>query len=161
MLKSILTNMYCRWIGFNHSSINITKDSLYTMSDKVLFETYKNAVDLLLQIDFVLPFSKWMQPNFGINRLNNSIWFILLNKIIPNKFSFKVSQSHKNILFWDMDRNSENEIELLSSKDVMKFITIADLEVIQNYNSYDIRLYELAKNIEKMDMHYFHSQYST
>ena len=113
----------------------------------------RNAIDLLFEIDFVLPFSKWMQPSLRINR-KNSMWFMFLNGIIPGKygFEFKASNKYKDVSWFQSRDSDDKEYELLSSMDVANKTTKNDWNVIKKHNIYDSRLFMISQQIEKIDL---------
>ena len=71
-IRGYLSNVYVRWLGYPHKTPKDKYDALFEYSDTIesSFQTFGNALLLLLRIDYVLPFER--VPHSQINKENEN-----------------------------------------------------------------------------------------
>merc|ERR1712228_382619 len=107
-----------------------------------------NAVELMLGVDYVLPF----ENGNGIG-IEHSIWNTTLNHIAayykqrnPGKGNTKIKWLHSN--------KSGGKYKI-SSSDICDSMTEKDKQTLLKYNRLDLRFYEISKLIEKADVAFY------
>ena len=177
-LRGYASNGVVRWIGYQwtHSDINGNTQLLEGLTaepDEINDDDshFMNAVSLLLQIDYVLPFASYEDDisaveatKYAETRLEN----IAINASIP----MIVTRDPKGI--WNiMARNMNRHFQIAQDLHVFGFenksprkgqtssvvdsIQEKDWEMLYRQNYFEFRLYSLAKYIAEVDS-VFHSE---
>ena len=137
------SNIYTSWLGYNYTKSNddYVEFGNYVPRDKINQTHLMNAVDIMMQIDYVLPFQK----SHDQLRNNNYGWSATL-KDITEYYGYNMT----NNIFWLNSNESGGKYKIKSS-DICESMSVEDHAILLKYNQLDLKLYEISKMIEQID----------
>eukprot|EP01083_Nonionella_stella_P108014 313594_1 len=149
------SNIYVSWLGYNHS--NRTDDYIefgnYVPRHVIDESHLMNAVDLMLKIDYVLPFETFTrQTEDGIG-FEHSIWNITFNHIKEYYYG-KHAINSKTKFEWTQSNESDGKYKI-RSRDICEWMSNKDRDILSTYNELDSAFYNVSKMIEKADVDFF------
>ena len=177
-LRSISgSNVYTSWLGFEDKYYKqFSWIPNFIPRSKINFNHFINAMWFILKIDYVLPFSTKKGLNENIN--DKSIWNITLNDIYNYYLNVIKNKKNSNQEIWRMNNDfiyfypTKYEIknERQKLKWINRWISMSDpyrrvmptqicnsllkdeKDLLYKWNKFDIKLYQIAKLIEKVDI---------
>ena len=177
MKLSYINNVIVRWLGFEMDykyEMMYHKSFVSMINNKEITDMdFKNSIQLLLKIDYVLPFAMF-EEDFSIkiaSKLMNisfmdyvpkiskmhvyelNIWDILLKHL--NKH-YKQDNLDTSFSEWkSKSQHSGPKKHKISSTHIAKIISKKSWELLVKNNKLDIILYTLAKYIDVVDTQYY------
>ena len=149
-----------------NGQINVSAiDGLHTQGLQVLSEEFKelyfyNAINLLLEIDYVLNFGSYDNEMSKVVLESFPNMAQQTTKIVNGNNIWSVFIDHLNHHF-----NVENMFELKSENgkyysSLLALLTENDWTALYKANYFDFRLYSLAKHIGQIDLEYYNNVYT-
>eukprot|EP01084_Bolivina_argentea_P156849 273321_1 len=168
-LRWYSSNAVTKWIGYEWKNATLVKSPAEILESVSVLTTdinkndihFGNAVKLLLEIDFVLPFASYKHDESVIKALKYSnTWF-------DDDIVYKLSQIGDDNSMWkilseelkkhfnstrNMFRWSQRQSQYKTENDIL---TENDWKTLYQQNYFDFRLYFLSKWIEKVDLIFY------
>eukprot|EP01084_Bolivina_argentea_P289774 497657_1 len=151
--------MYTSWLGYNHSfDINIASRKYATFGNyvsrrNIKYEHFINAMNLMFEVDYVLPIQTQTDGNKLFLNKQNEISKIAFNDI-KNHYK-SVFNIQTEILIHDWQMIHLSSANNLSSLKTCQSITAKDKEMLLKYNHYDIALYNISHIIKHVDEQFY------
>ena len=148
------SNVYVSWLGFNYSIMDFSVLPNYVPRYTVNKTHLLNAMDLMLRIDYVLPFENDMKID-----KDNKVWEMALDEIYEyfmydGKYK-KKPRKKRNEMRWIGANNSGKKPGRIWSKDICRSLTERDMEWLLRFNKLDYELYRVAKSIALADLSFY------
>eukprot|EP01084_Bolivina_argentea_P080215 145339_1 len=150
------SNVYTSWLGYNysHNISNMAMISNFVARYKINESHFINAMNLIMQIDYVLPFESFENNKSLMINSQHQIWQILLDDIY-DFFNGTVYGNKKNTTIWSKMNTSKYRREKVSSIDICSYLSINDRRILSKYNQFDFKLYQVSKLIEIADVIFY------
>eukprot|EP01084_Bolivina_argentea_P278468 475742_1 len=173
-LKPYSSNAITKWIGYEWQNVSVIdgnhEQGLFVSSDEFKELYFYNAINLLLQIDYVLNFASFNNDISAVKaiqtdelNINHNMFENIINCTektqINESMIWNVFAKHMNRHF-----NVQNiftvgdSVSVNSRKSTQRFadsMTENDWRALYKANYFDFRLYSFAKYIARIDLRYY------
>ena len=144
------SNVYCSWLGYNYTKLK-GADAYIEMANHVdrsaINESHlHNAVELMMKVEYVLPFETASHKAEDGMDAAHAIWRIALRHI--HEYFGDESE-----LEW-AHSNESGGLKIKSSE-ICNALAPRDRAVLLEYNQLDLRFYDIAKMVEQVDVLFF------
>ena len=118
---------------------------------KINNDHFVNAIDVMLKIDFIMPFEAFTNNKTETISNENKIWQIVL-ELLYDYFNGTVTNETKSTIHWTQENASKNNGKYkVSSKDICDNLSENDKNILSQYNMFDNKLYKISKLIAEVD----------
>eukprot|EP01083_Nonionella_stella_P199618 731850_1 len=152
------SNIYTTWLGYNYSKKEASDFAMYPTfvpRYKINETHWMNAVDLMMKMDYVMPFRSWTKAQSETISHTHFIWHFLLQQLY-DFYNGTVTKSNRTTIRWTKE-NASNNGGRIYSKDICDNLSENDREMLLKYNNFDNKLYNMSFLIEIADVAFYKS----
>ena len=170
-----LSNIYTSWFGYQSNYYEkFTWLPNYVARSKISHEHLLNAIDFILKIDYILPFST--KKNLKENINDKLIWNIAIRDVynyyinVTKNIAFDSSLQVNNDFVYYQRESKSNGFPLqwvnrwiskadpyrrVMPNDIWNSISNYEKKLLYQWNKFDTKLYKIAKLIEMADLYFY------
>eukprot|EP01083_Nonionella_stella_P096348 270814_1 len=150
------SNVFTSWLGYNYSKeiTNFAMISNYVPRYSINESHFINAVDVMMQIDYVLPFESFTNNKSLMINKEHQIWRIMLEHMY-DYFNGSLDGTSKKDIRWSHLNPSSSSKGKIHAFDICEVMSEEDRQILDEYNQFDYKLYNISKQIEIADVMFY------
>eukprot|EP01083_Nonionella_stella_P023638 65403_1 len=148
------SNIYTTWMGYNYSTKDVTDFAMhptFVERYKINETHFANAVDLMMKMDYVMPFLSWTEDESKCISKKHFIWRLLLEDMY-DFYKGTVTNTNRSTIHWTKENGSKGNGRRVYSKDICNNLSEKDRKILLKYNTFDYELYSISHAIEAADL---------
>ena len=166
-MGSSQSNIYTSWLGYNYNINNNNYDKYVVLPNYILrkdiinnYNNFINALDILFKIDYILPMEIYSNLSTKSYSSMGEIWKFFLQEIGDYLLYINKQKQHHFTHLNTVRGITGIGTKTVSSSGLYNVISESDKNILLEYNKFDIKLYKIARLIEKMDFKFYEFMYS-